>query len=147
MTKNIHITKEGGVVLNRDYIHETLDNALKTVANGQYTLSIKRKVKKRTLDQSRWFWLCMTCLERSSETGSSKEDFHDFYCTKFLRRRISVNGTDTIVIGGTSKLNTVAFNEFMEKIYLDVAENYGIHLPHPDDLQWEAFQNEYEQYI
>ena len=151
MTKTINITKEGGIVLYSDYIHETLDNALKTVENGKYTLSLKKDVKPRSLKQNKWLWLIMTCLESGSETGSDRWDFHDYYCTKFLRRRIEVNGKETTVIFGTSKLNTEKFNEFMEKIYADVATEYGIILPHPEDLEdarrWEAFENEYDRYL
>ena len=147
MTKTINITKESGEIKNWDYIVETLDNALKTVANGKYTLSIKKDIKPRSLKQNKWLWLIMTCLEKSSETGSDRENFHDYYCTKFLRRHTEINGKDTTVIYGTSKLNTEAFNEFMTKIYADVETEYGIILPHPEDLQWEAFKDEYEKYI
>ena len=147
MTKTINIKKEGGVVLHWDYIVEMLESIFKTLPNGNYTLSPKKRIKRRSLDQNEWLWMVLTCLEKSSETGSSKEDFHDYYCTKFLRRRIEVNGKETTVISGTSKLNTEKFNEFMEKIYADVATEYGMSLPHPTDLRWEAFKNEYEGFI
>ena len=145
MTKTINITKENGVVLYRDYIHETLDNALKTVANGKYTLSIKKTVKRRTLDQSRWFWLCMTCIEK--ETGTDRNDAHDFFCTRFLRRHVEINGRLKEVIYGTSRLDTFQFGEFMEKVQAFTSQELGITLPNPSDMYWEAFKNEYEKYI
>ena len=145
MTKTINITKEGGAVLYRDYIHETIDNALKTCPNGKYTLSIKKDVKKRTLDQSRWFWLCMVCIEK--ETGTDRNDAHDFFCTKFLRRKALISGIEVDVIYGTSKLNTIQFRDFMENIQAFTSQELGITLPNPDDLMWEQFKNEYERFI
>ena len=145
MTKTINITKEGGEVLYRDYIHESLDNALKTVANGKYTLSIKKNVKKRTLDQNALMWLWFSCIQH--ETGQNINDIHDYYCTRFLNRVVKINGRGFFAVSGTSKLNTESFTNFLNNVQADAASEFGITLPLPEDLQWEAFKNEYEKFI
>jgi len=145
MPKTINITKEAGVVLYRDYIIQTLDNALNTCANGQYTLSLKKRVKKRTLDQNAYFWLLMTCIEK--ETGEDKYVIHDFYCSKFLRSTETIKGMDMNIVRGTSKLTTQQFNDFLDRVREHAKDFFGMTLPVPEDRYYESFQNEYEQYM
>ena len=145
MTKTINITKENGAVLYMDYIHESLDNALKTVANGKYTLSIKKAVKKRTIPANNLMWLWFECIEK--ETGEDKNVIHDFYCTKFLRSTETIKGQDCNIVRGTSKLTTVQFADFLDKVKAHAAEFFGMTLPIPEDLYFEQFKDYYEQYI
>ena len=145
MTKKINITKENGAVLNRDYIHEMLDNALNMCANGQYTLSIKKTVKKRSLDQNALFWMWIECISR--ETGQDRNDIHDYYCDLLLKRVVVIKNKQHLVPGGTSKLNTAQFADFLNKMQEDVAVEFGICLPTPADRYFEQFKDEYEKYI
>jgi len=142
MSKEIKFTKQSGEIQYRDYLYSRLDSALKTLSNGEYTLSVKKNVKRRSISQNEWFWLAMTCIEK--ETGTDRNDAHDFFCTKFLRRKVIFNGVEKDVIYGTSKLNTIQFGEFMEKIQAYASQELGILLPNPSDLHYAEFRNEYE---
>jgi hypothetical protein len=145
MTKPIQITKRAGEILNRESVLNQLEARLGTLRNGEYTLSLSRQEKRRTLAENRTFWMWMACMEK--ETGTPKEDFHDYYCTKFLRRRVSIGGEDRTVISGTSKLNTVQFSNLLDKIQSDASTEFGIKLPNPDDLYWEEFEMYYKKFI
>jgi hypothetical protein len=145
MTRSIPITKKDGTILNLDAALNRLAGMLSLLRNGQYVLTLTRQEKKRTLAENRLFWLWMACIEH--ETGTPKEDCHDYYCSLFLRRHVTVNGDEKEVTGGTSKLNTVQFTDFLNKIQADAATEFGIKLPDPDDLHFEAFRQEYERYI
>ena len=145
MSKTINITKENGAVLHWDYVIEMLENALKMVANGRYTLSLKKEVKKRTLDQNALLWMWIECISR--ETGQDSNDIHDYYCDLLLKRVIVINNSKRTVTGGTSKLNTAQFADFLNKMQADVGIEFGISLPTPADRHFEKFKDYYEKYI
>ena len=140
--KEIKFTKQSGEIQYRDYLYSRLDSALKTLSNGEYTLSIKKNVKRRSLDQNALSWMWYTCIER--ETGSDRNDVHAYYCEKFLKRPITINGIERIVTGGTSKLNSAEMADFLNKVQADAAQEFGIVLPSPEDLYFNEFRNEYE---
>ena len=84
----------------------------------------------------------MACIEQ--QTGTDKQDVHDYYCVRFLRREAMINDKATVVIGGTSKLNTLQMTNFMDKVKADAATEFGIMLPLPEDKYYEQFINEYK---
>ena len=145
MAKVIRFIKKDGEIQYKQNLLNNLENAFSTIANGAYILSVKKEVKKRSLDQNALMWLWFTCIEL--ETGTDKNDIHDYYCALFLRRTVAINGEDKVIVSGTSKLDTVQFTDFLNKIQADAASEFGIKLPTPDDLHFEAFKQEYERYI
>jgi hypothetical protein len=145
MSRTIPIIKQAGKIRNRDCALRQLETLLGTIRNGEYDLTLSRKEKKRTPAENRLFWLWMACIEH--ETGTSKEDCHDYYCTRFLQRHTIVGGKETTVVGGTSKLNTFQFSVFLDNIQADAAGEFGITLPNPDDLRWAEFENYYMNFI
>lgn len=132
--------KEQGVI---KWIGQPIELMFNLIANGEYTLEIKKKVKKRTVDQNALMWMWFTCIE--DETGTLKQDVHDYYCKMFLRRIIVINGKEETVVRTTSKLNTAEMTVFLNKIQADAASEFGIRLPSPDDLYFNSFTNRYEQ--
>lgn len=131
------LTKKNGVVT----MDKSFDYLCSTLPNGTYNLSIKKKVEPRSLSQNALMWLWFACIER--ETGTDKIDIHDFYCKKFLRRRMYMNGLEEVVVGSTSKLNTMQMKTFLDKVQADAATELGINLPLPADQYYHDFINEY----
>lgn len=131
------MTKKDGVVT----MDKSFDYLCSTLTNGEYVLSIKRKVKPRSLSQNALMWMWFTCIEK--ETGTDKVDVHDHYCKKFLRRRICMKGVEDVVVSSTSKLNTLQMTDFLNKVQADAATEFGITLPLPDDQYYNEFVNEY----
>ncbi|MDR1556222.1 MAG: hypothetical protein LBS88_04220 [Tannerellaceae bacterium] len=113
--------------------------------DGEYVLAITKRTKRRTLASNRLFWLWMACIEM--ETGTPKEDAHDYYCSLFLRRHVMFNGVEKEVISGTSTLNTVQFSDFLKKIQADADTELGITLPDPEAAYWEEFERYYSQFV
>jgi hypothetical protein len=64
MTKPIQITKRAGEILNRESVLKQLEARFGTLRNGEYTLSLSRQEKRRTLAENRLFWLWMACMEK-----------------------------------------------------------------------------------
>ena len=133
-----NLTKRNGVVtLDKDF--ELMCSLLR---NGEYTLKIVRKTKPRTLPQNSLMWMWYQCMEDS--TGTPKEDIHDFYKAKFLRREITIEGQTCIVVGSTKDLNTAQMTNYLEKVKADAATEFGIILPLPEDRHYQAFITEYK---
>lgn len=142
MTKSITITKRQGQVLNRADIHRWVDSVLDTMQNGVRLLSLKKPETRRSNDQNRLMWLWLTCIEE--ETGTDKQDVHDYYCKKFLCRNVEICGKTERVVTGTSGLNTETMTYFLNKVQADAASELGIRLPSPDDEAWSAFEEYYK---
>lgn len=130
------IKRDGKVIMDKPF-----DFLCSTLRNGEYTLSIKRHTKPRTLNQNSLFWLWLTCLEQ--ETGTDKQDWHDYYCNKFLRRVAYVKDQQITIAGGTSGLNTLQMTDFMNKVQADAASEWGITLPLPQDRYYQQFIDYY----
>lgn len=76
-------------------------------------------------------------------TGQRKEDFHDYYKTKYLSRQVVIGGRWITVCGSTTDLNTVQMTNYLEKVKADAATEFGITLPLPDDRNYQDFITEY----
>ena len=130
------IKKDGKVSMEKSF-----DFLCSLLRNSVYTLSIKRKTEPRTVSQNALMWMWFKCMEEN--TGTEKNDWHDYYCAKFLQREISIGGKRFTVIGGTSTLNTVQMSNFMDKIQADAATEWEITLPLPADRYYQEFINHY----
>ena len=65
------------------------------LSNGTYTITVKRTTERRSVSQNNLMWMWFACIER--ETGTPKQDVHDYYCKRFLRRSVNIgNKTETV---------------------------------------------------
>lgn len=144
MPKSITITKREGEVQNKEFIYKRLKSIFSLIKNGEHELIVKKLVKARSNNQNAMMWMWYACLAK--ETGSESIEIHDYYCTKFLSRYITIDGIERRVVGGTSKLDTVAMTEFLNKVQGDAASEFGITLPIPEDLNWKSFEEEYRRF-
>ena len=110
--------------------------------NGQYSVTITRAKEPRSLDQNSLMWLWFTCIE--AETGTPRQDVHDYYCVRFLRRSITWNGFNRTVVEGTSKLSKERMTWFLDQIQADAQTEFGIRLPLPEDKYFEEFYQTYK---
>jgi hypothetical protein len=145
MKKTVRIQKQNGEIRHADSVMNQISAIFATLPNGEHILTVSKQVKHRTIDQNRLMWLWFACLEHDS--GTLKETYHDYYCGKFLLRHETVMGKDVTLVGGTSKLNTVQFKNFLDKVQADAVSEKGIILPNPDDLYWSEFEAYYKNFI
>lgn len=106
----------------------------------QWTVEVKRKTKRRTLNQNAlmWKWHGEVVKAVCSDTGNDAEDIHEFFKKKFLTPQIVEIGGETVERYSTKKLNTTEMHEFMERIYTFVTSELGILLPLPIEYGREA---------
>lgn len=110
--------------------------------NGQYTVTITKAIEPRSVDQNSLMWLWFTCIE--VETGTNKQDVHDYYCRMFNRKLIEWNGRQEVIAKGTSKLSKEEMKIFLDKVQADALTEFGIRLPNPEDMYFEEFYNTYK---
>lgn len=133
----IKIEKKGGSV----YGLEQIADAMQSVRNGEYIVTIRRNTERRTISQNALMWMWFACIE--DETGTPPVDIHDFYCKKFLSRSVRYDTREETVYCGTSRLSKEEFTNFLNNVQADAASELGIKLPTPEDRAFERF---FEQY-
>lgn len=131
------LTKRDGKV----NMEKSFDFLCSLLRDGVYVLSIKRKTEPRTVSQNALMWMWFKCME--DNTGTEKQDWHDYYCAKFLMREANFGRKRFSVVGGTSTLNTVQMTDFMNKVQADAATEWGITLPLPADRYYQEFIQHY----
>ena len=137
MAKTVIMTKNEG----RLTFDVELPYVFSLLANGKYTITIKRANEKRSIPQNDLMWMWLTCIER--ETGTPKDDVYMYYCKKFLMKTIQVGNRMERIYNTSSKLNTLQMTDFLNKIKADAAQELGIRLPLPEDRFFECFYAQY----
>ena len=137
MAKTVIMTKNEG----RLTFDVELPYVFSLLANGKYTITIKRANEKRSIPQNDLMWMWLTCIER--ETGTPKDDVYMYYCKKFLMKTIQVGNKMERIYNTSSKLNMEQMTEFLNKIQVDAATELGITLPKPEDRFFESFYSQF----
>jgi hypothetical protein len=137
MAKTVLMTKNDG----RLTFDVELPYVFSLLANGKYTITIKRANEKRSIPQNDLMWMWLTCIER--ETGTPKDDVYMYYCKKFLMKTIQVGNKMELIYNTSSKLNMEQMTEFLNKIQVDAATELGITLPKPEDRFFESFYSQF----
>lgn len=144
--KRFDFTKANGEVGDIETIKQWIERSVRYLTNGVYTLTITRVVKKRSLAQNRLMWMWFKCLE--DETGQPSQDWHDYYCKKFVSREmVTPDGEIVSLAGHTSTMNTAQMTDFLNKVQADAATEWGVTLPLPEDLGYDEFRLQYERMV
>lgn len=137
MAKTVIMTKNDG----RLTFDVELPYVFSLLANGKYTITIKRANEKRSIPQNDLMWMWLTCIER--ETGTPKDDVYMYYCKKFLMKTIQIGDRLEHIYNTSSKLNQEQMSEFLTKIQIDALTELGITLPKPEDRFFESFYSQF----
>lgn len=124
--KNSEITNKKSV---RNYFNDFKD--------GAYLLTSKR-INKRSTNQNRYYWGCVVQMikDRMVELGNEVDSdlVHDFLKDKFNRKELF--DKDGVIIGSvgesTTKLTTLEFEEYLEKVKRFASEVLDIYIPDPN---------------
>jgi hypothetical protein len=107
--------------------------------------------KKRTNSQNALYWMWLACI--GDYTGDDKNDLHGYFRKRFLPfEEKTVIDEVKFKLTSTTDLNTAEFSAYMDKIQQfvlthEVIRDFGIELPNPEDLKFEAFCDYYKDYI
>ena len=94
--------------------------------------------KKRTTSQNAlmWAWLDQVAQLVHDDTGTDKDDVHEFFKLKFLPvKTIVISGETKHIPGSTKELSAADMAAYMDKVYAWVTSNLGLILPVPEDVE------------
>jgi len=106
---------------------------LATLQGEDVAIVIKKWRGQRSKKQNRYLWGGVYRII-SDVTGHTEDELHEFFKTKFLRKKVNVLGEDRTVVGSTTKLNTKEFTDYIEKIKRFVQSNFDIFVPEAEDI-------------
>lgn len=112
----------------------------------RYILEIKVQREQRSISQNSLYWLWLACLQ--DETGETKDNLHEYFKTKFLGvDERQCFGHHFFLPNTTTKLDTLQFKNYLDRIQEFASVELGITLPDPKDLYWEEFYEHYKDFI
>ncbi len=119
---------------------ELIDN-IKSFGDCNFILTVEVQHDKRSSPQNRYYWgvvIPAFCQGASEMTGDiwSKESAHSTLKNRFLFSEIVNENTGEIltVIGSTSDLTTVQFNEYIDRCRDFIQEWFGCYVPAPNEI-------------
>lgn len=109
------------------------------MSNGKYQFTIKKVRKPRTLDQNAWLWGCIypMMLDGLIDAGwefTDIEQVHEFFKSQFTVDKVINKYTGEIIEfpSSTSKMDTVVFTTYCEKLREYSNEYLNIDIPDPN---------------
>ena len=138
----VHITHNQ--ITNKQVIRK----AFEALNDGRYLVSIESN-KNRSGQQNRYYFGCVLPLVKDGliDVGyreiSTNEETHDLMKYMFLKKQIANEETGEVIesIGSTTKLSTIEFNDYIDRIAQFAAEMLGVVIP-PPNSQTELFYND-----
>lgn len=107
--------------------------------DGEWTITFRRARATRSRSQNAWYWGCVVGFV-AEHTGYTAEEIHEIYKAKFLPKTLAFadgNGEvlgEFVIGGSTTRLNTVEFSEFCERIREWAADSLGVVIPDPQEV-------------
>jgi hypothetical protein len=99
---------------------------LGTLEGKDVDIIVRKQKKKRTNRQNSYYWVVMTFI--ASELGYTPEEMHATFKAMFLKE----NKKGIEIVKSTTKLSTLEFTEYLDKVICKVAE-IDIQVPTPED--------------
>jgi hypothetical protein len=132
-------------VFNIEQLKDTFNKIAKADLSKGFVIEWKRFKKVRTNDQNALYWMWLTCLEQ--ETGQEKDSLHDYFREKYLQVTYEqVFDSERKILQSTTKLDTVAMKNYLDKIQVFAATELAVTLPDPEDRYFEEFLSQYERF-
>lgn len=143
--------RHNGKVSNQNkvllYDRATFKKELEQYAGQEITITIERRIRKRSLKQNNYYWgvVIPLALHGMNDAGHEidREGVHDFLRSNFAYDMIVDKETGEILTGSdgkpliqvfkTSKMTTMEFNIFVEKIQKWSAEYLSVDIPSPNE--------------
>ncbi len=136
----LKIEKQGDKTKVLDYVNKLPDNK-------KFTVEIKRKREKRSIDQNRLYWLWLNCI--MDETGEHKDNLHEYFKQHYLgiSEHMVFDKYQVIIARSTTGLDTKEMTDYLNRIQQFAGTELGIILPNPEDKHFEEFKTHYENFI
>lgn len=114
---------------------KALQNHLKQFKGCIVEVCISKKKNKRTLDQNNYYW--SLCEIVGNELGYDSEEVHEIFKQRFLKKEKEIMVADHKIklekTISTTKLSTIQFMQYINKIKQFCAIELSIYLPEANE--------------
>ncbi|MDR1884267.1 MAG: hypothetical protein LBR26_16025 [Prevotella sp.] len=112
----------------------------------KYMIEIKVQREKRSSPQNKLYWLWLACLQ--DETGEHKDNLHEYFKNRFLGvDEHQCLGHQFFMAKTTTKLDTLQFKNYLDRLQEFASVELGVVLPDPKDIYWSEFYEHYKDFI
>ena len=120
-------------ITNDDTRWKAGDFILALNAKKPWEVTVKKKVKQRTLNQNNLYWQWVTII--GNQLGYFKDDMHELLKDDHMLPKIVIFGGEERQVRSIKNLSTKEMSEYMDKVSLWANAEMGIFLPMPADKQ------------
>lgn len=114
------------------------DAAMRTMPDGEYTVTFERRKATRSEQQNRYYWGVVLATV-AEHTGHGVDELHEYFKQRFNSKRVvlvdpttgEVKDENTIGLS-TAKLNKVTFADYVNHIVQFAHEDLNVTIPPPD---------------
>lgn len=105
--------------------------------NFRWVVTVEKEKKKRTLNQNNlmWKWIDEVCQAISGVSGNSKAFLHKHFKEEFLTPEIEAVAGKEHLIWSTTGLSRQEMSEYMGRIEIFAAQEFGVMVSIPEELQ------------
>ena len=114
--------EDGKTKVDREAIAKHL-----STLKGDIQITIGKRQRQRSLNANALYWVWLTIIEE--ETGQDKNELHDFFKTKYLKRTKEVFGEVHEVVESSALQDTFDFSQYISKVRLFAEQELNITLP------------------
>jgi hypothetical protein len=110
-----------------------LYDVLKTLKKTKYSISIKQHREVRSMSQNKYYWGVVIKII-SNETGFYEDEVHEILKKKFNQKikAMRQTGEEFLIGGSTTELDTLHFEEYLNKIKIWAIQELDIYIPDPN---------------
>jgi hypothetical protein len=107
---------------------------LSSMEGKEIELVLRKRRSQRTLQQNKFYWAVIVEI-LSHHFGYEKDEMHEALKFKFLRLPTG-DGRQLETVMSTTKLTTVGFVNYIDKIVRWAAQDYQIWIPDPGQVDY-----------
>ena len=96
---------------------------------------VRKDKRNRSIVQNAYYWFLLNMLEQ--EIGEDKDNWHLYFKNKFLITTQSINNEWIDYAQSTTKLHTIEFEDYLEKIRIFASRELGCFLPKPNETEFD----------
>lgn len=116
-----------------------LKHHLKRMEGMEVRIQIEKKPKQRRIrstEQNGYYWAEPIAV-LADHTGHTEQEIHDSLKAMFLTEEVDINGHKFNVVKSTTSLNTVEFEEYMQKIRMWASIDLGVYIRLPNEVGYD----------
>lgn len=107
-----------------------LQKSLAELKEGEYVLTIKKRVKERTNRENKYYWSVIVEI-LADHTGYTKDEVHECLKLKFLSEEDVRTGL--VKLGSTADLSTIEFEKFCSDVRQWASRDLSCYIPLPNE--------------